>query len=790
MFQRSAMMVVMAAAWASAWGAELDLRGAKIVIPANPSRQEMRAAGMLQAEVEARTQLRLPVSRGRADGPSLILGRMSEMRTLAPQFSAAAGAPEGFTVRALAGGSVAVAGNDDRGVVFGTGFLLRQLRMNRQRLQLAADLNVTTAPRIAIRGHQLGYRPKTNSYDAWTVPMWDQYIRELAIFGTNTIELIPPRSDDAPDSPHFPLPQIEMMVEMSRIADEYGLDVSVWYPALDKDYSDPKTVEFALREWGEVFRRLPRIDAVFVPGGDPGHTQPKFLMAMLEKQAASLRKFHPRAEMWVAPQGFSEAWMDEFLAILRGEPQWLNGIVFGPQNRLPLADLRERVPQRYGLRLYPDITHSFHAQYPVADWDWAFALTEGREGINPRPLAQAAIFRNTVPLAKGFVAYSEGCNDDVNKIVWSALGWNPDTDIKGILREYGRFFIGDGVAEAFAEGLLDLERNWRGPVVANGGIDTTLLKFQELERNASPRMRLNWRFQQALYRAYYDAVVRHRAIAEAAQEERAMGELAGARRMGSLAALTRAESVLDSDPLNQRTREWRARVFELAEALYQSIRMQLSVARYQAIGIRRGANLDGIDLGLNNRAWLKAQFAEIRRMVGDSERLAAIDRILNWTNPGPGGFYDDLGDMTQQPRLLAGEGFEKDPEFRRTALMGSGPLIPDSGVRISWFNQAEVMWDGALRMRYPDLDPQARYRLRVVYGGDRVSIGLRANGGIEIHPHRDKPAEMRPEEFDIPHDATRGGTLLLEWTRQPGAGGAGRGAQVAEVWLIRVGEAQ
>ena len=37
-----------------------------------------------------------------------------------------------------------------------------------------------------MRGHQLGYRPKTNAYDAWSVPMWEQYIRELAIFGTNS----------------------------------------------------------------------------------------------------------------------------------------------------------------------------------------------------------------------------------------------------------------------------------------------------------------------------------------------------------------------------------------------------------------------------------------------------------------------------------------------------------------------------------------------------------------------------------------------------------------------------
>ena len=128
------------------------------------------------------------------------------------------------------------------------------------------DSRSSPTPQVALRGHQLGYRPKTNAYDAWDVPMWEQYIRDLAIFGTNAIELIPPRSDDAADSPHFPLPQIDMMVEMSRLADEYGQDVWIWYPALDKDYGDPKQVEFALKEWAEVFQKLPRIDAIFVPG--------------------------------------------------------------------------------------------------------------------------------------------------------------------------------------------------------------------------------------------------------------------------------------------------------------------------------------------------------------------------------------------------------------------------------------------------------------------------------------------------------------------------------------------
>src|SRR5207237_3583791 len=245
------------------------------------------------------------------------------------------------------------------------------------KVALAEDFNVTTAPRLPLRGHQLGYRPKTNSYDRWILAQWEQCIRDLAVFGTNAVELIPPRSDDDADSPHFSLPPMDMMVGMSKLLDDYGLDVWIWYPAMDANYAKSETVEFALKEWGEVFKKLPRIDAVFVPGGDPGHTQPKYLMALLEKQTKNLHRYHPKAQMWVSPQSFSQPWLEEFLGIVKEEhPAWLSGVVFGPQIRMTLPQLRAALPKRYPIRHHPDSTHSRQWQYPVPDWHRPFAVPE------------------------------------------------------------------------------------------------------------------------------------------------------------------------------------------------------------------------------------------------------------------------------------------------------------------------------------------------------------------------------------------------------------------------------
>jgi hypothetical protein len=723
----------------------MDLSRAVVRYPKEFAGPELKAVALLVEEVEKRTGVRWAT--GPAEGAAVV------------SFERGAGPAEGYRIRS-AGGTVTVTGNDARGVLFGAGRLLRELRMTRGAIRLADGFAESSAPRYRLRGHQLGYRPKSNTYDAWSVAVFEQYIRDLAVFGTNAVELIPPRSDDAADSPHFTLPPMRMMIELSRLLDEYGLEVWIWYPAMDRDYADPATVEAALREWGEVFRQLPRIDAVFVPGGDPGHTRPRYLMALLEKETAVLHRYHPKAQMWVSPQSFNREWLDEFLGILRNEqPAWLSGVVYGPQTRVSIAELRAAVPNWYPIRHYPDITHNIQCQFPVRDWDAAYALTEGRESINPRPLEEARIFRLFQPHTIGFISYSEGCNDDVNKFVWSALGWNPDQDVSEILRQYSRYFIGDAFADSFAEGLLELERNWHGPLAGNAGVEATLARFQAMERGAPPAVLRNWRFQQALYRAYYDAYTRKRLLYETMLEDEAMRKLRETRDAAA------AEAVLERAASRPVAPEWHARIFELAEALFQSIGMQLSVARYKAIGVDRGANLDTLDVPLNDRLWLEARFAEARNDP------AEIDRVLNWTDPGRGGFYDDLGDLTRQPHLAHGEAsLEYRPKWRK-----------------SWWTYAESLYEEAVRMHYAGLDPAAQYRIRVVYGGDSPGrkIRLEAGGGIEIHPLMRKPQPVRPIEFDIPRAATAKGMLDLAWYGEPGLGGNGRGCEISEVWLIK-----
>src|SRR5699024_1833261 len=114
-----------------------------------------------------------------------------------------------------------------------------------------------------------------------------------------------------------------------------------------------------------------------------------------------------------------------------------------------------------------------------------------------------------------------GVHDDVNKILWSQLGWDPEKNVNTILEEYGRFFFGSSLAESARNGILGLEANWNGPTEQNGGIESTFQMWSNLEAQ-HPELKDNWRWQMLLMRAYYDTYTARRKAYEKALEREAM----------------------------------------------------------------------------------------------------------------------------------------------------------------------------------------------------------------------------------------------------------------------------
>src|SRR5204863_9695822 len=124
-----------------------------------------------------------------------------------------------------------------------------------------------------------------------------------------------------------------------------------------------------------------------------------------------------------------------------------------------------------------------------------------------------------------------------------------------------------------------------GSLLANHEVEKTFATFQRLEKAASPADLKNWRLQQALFRAYSDAYIRRRLIYETDLESAAMKVLGTSPDRGTLRAMEEAEKLLERAVTQPVEIDLRTRIHELAEALFQSISMQLSVSKYRAISV-------------------------------------------------------------------------------------------------------------------------------------------------------------------------------------------------------------
>ena len=760
----------------------LDLSRAVVVVsPGDRDQAEQMAATILVEEVAKRTGIELTVQEiWPTTGQSAIAITTRESNIpwsaripRAEEESLPQTRPEGFSVQVAEGNhgepsSVIVVGADGRGAMFGVGRLLRALKCDAGDISLDKPLQVATAPEYPVRGHELGYRARANSYDAWSREQYDQYIREQILFGMNCVQNIPFQD----------MRENELMNRtIGEICARYDVDYWVWTP-VEFPLTDHLLRQQELKRHEEFYRSTPRLDAVFVPGGDPGENSPELVLPFLEDLAPLLTKHHPNAKVWLSLQYFGEPKVQYVMDyISREQPNWFGGIV-ADTSALPIGETRQRLLRRYPVRWYPDITHTVECHFPVSWWDPAFAVTLGREPTNPRPAAYTTIFRRFAPHTDGFVTYSDGINDDVNKAVWSMLGWNSRQDGRVMLVQYSRFHFGDNVAEAMADALLGLENNWRGSLADNAGVDGVLALWQRLEKR-HPRLLKNWRFQQHLMRAYYDAYTRHRLIYENQLAREAMRTLQAASTIGCDAAMTLAEKELSRAVEEPCRPGLKARVDELADLLFRSIGYQTSVERFGGSGAERGCVMDFVDRPLNDRWWWEDEFAKIRKLNSEEEKFSRLETIRTWEDPGPGSFYDDIGHVGKSPRVVRGEGTNTDPEGRRHENPGHSWVHEGkSRRRMAWLHH--MRWPAGVA--YEGLDSNARYSVRLTGQGE---LPLRGDG-VRLAVTKHASQIGRFQEFEVPAELTTDGALRLTWDPVDESHLNWKlHSHVAEVWLLK-----
>lgn len=515
-----------------------------------------------------------------------------------------------------------------RGFIYAIGRFLRKTEYKNGSITLIEDISGEYSPYMQIRGHQLGYRDNANTYEAWSVEQYYDYIKELMYFGCNTFEHTV-FHEKSIKKPHMKYNQLEFVTLCNEKAKTLDIDISYWCPN-DKEKSPD-----SIKERTEFFASQQHADIYFPPTSDPGDFAVDEAFDIILPIARELKKSHPEIKIYPSaqsPDGFGK-WGDDFIDKMNTLPEEIDGIITGPNCAMPLHDLRKRLPMQYPVRLYPDITHNVRCEYPVHfdrdDWHYALASTLSRESINPRPTEYRTIHRLTRQYIIGSVSYSEGINDDINKFVWSDMDFDPDVSLADTLADYARLFFPGADTQKIVNGIFGLEKNWEGDPAENPHIETTLEFFEDALKE-NPELYENVRFLMCLFRAKCDMLVRMRRCTE-------LELIKNAKYYLAKNDIATAEKILNT-PFDGNYNSVRDDISEIGRLLFEKAGMQLDVEHYCASGVERGATLDTIDMPVTDRKWLLDRI-EYSKSLPKNEKADFISAVLNRNKIRKGEYY-------------------------------------------------------------------------------------------------------------------------------------------------------
>ncbi len=732
-------------------------------------------------------------------------------------------------------------GADRRGVLYAIGEVLRCMEPRGTQFDFPRGLALRCAPRWPVRGQIVSQGHtmiELTGARRWTPDELRRAYLDYALAGANTFEI------GETDHETFNFLKSYGLDSLTVVNGNSGDGPPEWQAkeAIGRTgYLSPAIPEararlLELRE--ALFKNMPLHDYVHIKSGDGGGDESEAaapyggtLIRLAEDYAHILHRYHPNTKVFVGNQKLDNAGEQAIFDYVQAEPrEWLAGIVYGPGSNAMgwtpgrrqdhrtdlfeyarrgamsgyLREMHRQLGPRHDILLFTDLTHWVYSQYGLMDheiiadrdyatpprWDYgmyahrpdpAMAQVYDRRTFHARPRNYYAVFQETTEFAIGDVAYSEGHHDHANTWIYQRLFWDPHQTVEEVVLEYARAFFGADAAQTMAEALLQHEENLQTPIAGNDGIER-LIALLDRAALQMPTQRLE---RDYLWRMHMQRASLDRYIQLDVQQQRA--------HYGAIVdRLSRDVGRGVVPPLVQQQQVLPAPSGEMSVLKDRAVKLSEDSDRIYGMKNEGLFNLDHDYFGFG---WLRRELERAAAMENHEDQLAALQRVVHYDDPGPGGFYDDAGTPNGAPRLVYGWPYG-DGDF-------SGFNRPSQ--RTMAFTTDE---ERGVTFRYTGLDPEAKYRVRLSLVRPRylprfgifqhqTSQSIMADD-VALAENLELPEfEADLFEFDVPQEATRDGELMLWMKKQPGIGEGsasdvsiwrntgGWGTLVSEVWLLR-----
>lgn len=773
-----------------------------------------------------------------------------------PNLTDLAPGPEGFLLKRIKPNLVIAAGVDERGCLYAVGELLRKLDFKADYISIPENLDVLTAPAFEVRGTQYGQSgvaKRLAKVRDWTEAETQRVILDYALAGANIFSTTP--------GPIFDfIKSYGLMTQGgfgANTAPETRTSHPEWiasesigrngYVCLSVD----EARKYMLQKCESFAKNSPTFDLIKFHGGDGGGCEcdrcdPYGLtfIKLVEEMANIINKYHPKARIYFTNQKFDNADDNAIFSYLQEKPRhwlWAWGYGpgsdattwqpghrqthrmdlfrypgFGPYGLYPMEILHQLPPQQK-LVYYNEITHWKYAQhayiqmYPRADrngdlpphWshniyerqpDQYLTMVYNRLTFYAWPRNYHRVFNDLMRYGIGDITHSSGHHDHFNQWMWQRLLWSPRMTVEEVVKEYCIMWFGKEASSLMSEAIFLLEENLEEipgkPLTEKEGIIEYYNVVQEAGNAMPPHiMNDNWLWRMFMQKGALDRYVRLAVIQQMELQKEVESSIKTIMKSSATKhAIQDVLGMLEND---------------LEESLeMKELRKEAGILGTESndiFGVRNDGlfNLSHDYIGLG---WLKRQ---LQRSIDASklERADLLQMIMDYENPGVGGYYDNFGTANKAPNVVNGYPYDHgQPYVSQMLSEGNRP-----SQRSMHFTQDEPQ---GVTLHYQDLDPKAIYKIRftLVRPWYQERYAMRMNqksqsiyaDDILIANELELPVQMSDFFiFDLPKKCTSDGELTIRFEKaldvangdrvpvEQWRNSGGWGTIVSEAWLMK-----